>query len=139
MILDDASLDRFFESGHRAAEALQLLANHVGATPVADYRWEIATAERIVRHFRRVTPLGMIGVQEDGSPTAGDAWSLRIQIVSWRGTPEVAIVRKESAGDVEKAFWEMHVGDGNPRPIKEADLPAAFAFVQAALAAIAQR
>lgn len=138
MILDDGSLDRFFESGHRAAEALQLLANLVGAKPVADYHWEVVTAERIVRHLRRVTPLGMVGVQEDGSPTAGDAWSLRIQMVSWRGTPEVAIVRKESAGDQEKAYWEMHVGDGNPRPIKEADLAAGFAFVQAALQAIAR-
>jgi hypothetical protein len=138
VILDDESLDQFFQSGHQAAEALQLLANHVGATPVADYRWEVVTGDRSVRHMRRVTPLGMIGVLENGpSPTAGEALSLRVQIVSWRGTPEVAIVRKESAAD--GSFWEMHVGDGNPRPIKEQDLAAGFAFVQAALEAIAQR
>jgi hypothetical protein len=137
VILDDESLDRYFQSGHRVAEALKLLANSVGATPVADYRWEVIAGDRAVRHMRRVTPLGMIGVAEsDPSPAAGEPLSLRVQIVSWRGTPEVAIVRKESAAD--GTFWEMHVGDGNPRPVPDAELGSAFEFVQAALQAIAQ-
>jgi hypothetical protein len=137
VILDDQVLDEFFDSGHRVAEALQLLANHVGATPLADYRWEVAAADRTVRHMRRVTQRGMIGVQEDGpNPAAGESWTLRVQIVSWNATPDVAIVRRESA--LDDGFWEMHVGDGNPRPIKEGDLAAAFSFISAALQAAAQ-
>ena len=135
MILDDQDLEGFFESGRQVADALRILAGDVGATPVADYRWETTSGDRTIRHMRRVTALGMIGVQEDGaSPTTSEPVRLRLQLVSWRGTPEVAIVRKELA--VDGTFWEMHVGDGNPRPIAEHDLPAGFAFVQAALEAI---
>ena len=138
MILDDQQLGRTFEQSNRLAASLKSLADELGATPIADYAWTVGSGAGVVRHLRRATPVGEIGVLEEGSSTAGgETWTLRVQIVSWDASPAHAIVRKQSAhGD---DFWEMHVGDGNPRPIPEANLAAGFAFVKAALEAVARR
>jgi len=138
LILDDQQLGQTFEQGRRLAANLKSLAERLGATPIADYAWTVASGNGVVRHLRRATPVGEIAVLEEGSSTAGqETWTLRVQIVSWDASPAHAIVRRESAhGD---DFWEMHVGDGNPRPIPEANLAAGFAFVKAALEAVARR
>ena len=138
MILDDRQLGQTFEQGERLAARLKSLADELGATPIADYAWTVGSGESRVRHMRRATPIGEIGVLEEGASTPGEeTWTLRVQIISWDASPAHAIVRKESAtGD---AFWEMHMGDGNPRPIPEANLAAGFAYVRAALEAVARR
>lgn len=132
MIVDDRGLERRFASGIRVAEILRTLAVDAGAVPIADFIWEVPTDGGVVRHLRRMTPVGLIALREDAPGTDG-AWSIRAQIVTLQQAVDIAMVRKESAdGD---GFWELHVGDGNPRPVREPDLPAAFALVRAALEA----
>jgi hypothetical protein len=133
MILDDRALERRFASGKRVPEILLSLANDADALPIADFVWEVPSETGVVRHMRRITPLGLISVREDAPSEAGDSWSLRAQIVTLQQAIDIAIVRKESADDT--GFWELHVGDGDPRPVREPDLPAAFALVRAALTA----
>jgi len=136
VILDDEALGWRFASGRRVAESLRALAEDMGATPLADYAWEVRDGEAVARHLRRVTPIGLIAVREDQPAPDGGAWSLRAQIVTLQQAVDIAIVRRESAGD--SGFWELHVGDGNPRPVPDPELPAAFALVRAALEATAR-
>jgi hypothetical protein len=133
MIFDDRALERRFASGRAVPEILRRLANNGDDVPVADFVWEVASDMGVVRHMRRIMPLGLISVREEAPSAAGESWSLRAQIVTLQQATDIAIVRKESADD--PGFWELHVGDGNPRPVTEPDLPAAFALVRAALAA----
>ena len=134
MILDNRALERRFASGVRVPEILRAMAVEGGATPIADYAWDVPGGEGgIVRHLRRVTPVGLISLREEAPAAGGEAWFVRAQIVTLQQCVDIAIVRKETAGG--DAFWELHVGDGNPRPVADADVPAAFQLVQAALEA----
>src|SRR5262245_587044 len=107
------------------------MAREAGAVPIADYAWEGPSDAGIVRHLRRVPPVGLISLREEAPAADGSSWAVRAQIVTLQQCVDIAIVRKESAGD--EGFWELHVGDGNPRPVREPDLPAAFQLVRAAL------
>ncbi len=134
MILDERALERRFASGRRVPEILRSLAVDAGAVPIADYAWDVpADGGGIVRHLRRVTPVGLISLREDAPAADGGAWFVRAQIVTLQQCVDIAIVRKESADG--EGFWEFHVGDGNPRPVPDAELPAAFELVRAALEA----
>jgi len=134
VILDDRALERRFASGRRVPEVLRSLAVEAGAVPTADYAWDVAgPTGGVVRHLRRVTPVGLISLREEAPAAGGEPWFVRAQIVTLQQCVDIAIVRKETAdGD---SFWELHVGDGNPRPVADADLPAAFQLVRAALEA----
>jgi hypothetical protein len=138
MILDDPAMERRFASGRRVSEVLRSLAASVGGIAIADYAWEVsAEGGGVVRHLRRVTPVGLISLREEAPGSDGGAWSLLAQIVTLEQCADIAIVRKESAdGD---GFWELHVGDGNPRPVPDADQRAAFELVRAALEATRPR
>jgi hypothetical protein len=137
VILDDSALERRFASGRRVAEILRTMAATAGAVPIADYAWDVTSDTGIVRHLRRVTPIGLISLREEAPGGGGEAWFVRAQIVTLQQAVDIAMVRKEAAsGD---GFWELHVGDGNPRPVAEPDLPAAFALVRAALEATIRR
>lgn len=133
MIFDDRELENRFASGRRVAAILRTLEEDAGAVPIADYIWEVAATAGIARHMRRMTLVGLISVREDAPSDDGGTSSLRAQIVTLRRAEDIAIVRREPAD--EEAFWELHVGDGDPRPVREADIPAAFALVRAALEA----
>jgi hypothetical protein len=50
-------------------------------------------------------------------------------------TPAIALVWHETASD---GFWEMHLSDGHPQRIRNENVSAAIAFVNAALAAVKQ-
>jgi hypothetical protein len=131
MIYDREALDGRFLNAGRVADVLDELAEGVGALPIADYAWSVDTIAGAVRHLRRVTPVGLISLRESGT---AEAPSLRAQIVTLQQCADIAIVRFDSAED---AFWELHVGDGNPRPVPEDQLEAAFDLVRAALEATA--
>lgn len=133
MIYDDRALERRFASGTRVSEILRTLAVEARATPIADFAWEVPSDIGVVRHLRRVTPVGLISLREEAPSPQGAAWAVRAQIVTLQQAVDIAIVRKEDADG--EAYWEFHAGDGNPRPVAEPDLPAAFAIVQAALEA----
>jgi hypothetical protein len=133
VIYDDRALERRFAAGARVAEILGTLTRKAGAVPIADYAWEVPSDAGVVRHLRRVTPVGLIALREEAPASGGEAWAVRAEIVTLQQCVDIAIVRKESAGN--EGFWELHVGDGNPRPVREPDLPAAFQLVRAALEA----
>jgi hypothetical protein len=139
VILDDRALERRFASGRRVPEILRALAVDMGAVPIADYAWEIHGADgaAVSRHLRRVTTVGLISLREEAPAADGGPWFVRAQIVTLQQCVDIAIVRKEAAEG--EAFWELHVGDGNPRPVPDADLPAAFALVRSALEATIRR
>jgi hypothetical protein len=141
VILGEAAIERRFAAGRRVSEILRSLAVEAGAEPIADYAWEVhpdgtaagARTSGVARHLRRVTSVGLISLREESPGEGGATWFVRAQMVTLQQCADIAIVRKErSAGD---GFWELHVGDGNPRPVPEPDLPAAFALVRAALEA----
>jgi len=131
VILKNQQVRRQFESGDAVVRALRALAD-VGGTPVADYRWDVAGERGPVRQLRRATPVGLIGVTEEASAD-GSAWSLRVQIVSWKATADMAIVRYDTPDD---GFWEMHMGDGHPQRIQEDNVEPAMAFIAAMFAAV---
>lgn len=130
MILKNQQVRRQFESGDAVVRALRALAD-VGGTPVADYTWDVAGERGPVRQLRRATPVGLIGVTEEASADGG--WSLRVQIVSWKATADMAIVRYDTPDD---GFWEMHMGDGHPQRIQEDNVEPAMAFIAAMFAAV---
>ena len=134
MILEEQQVRARFESGDSVVRALRALVD-VGGTPVADYTWEVRGDRGLVRQLRRVTPIGLIGVTEEASADGG-GWSLRIQIVSWKASADMAIVRYDTPDD---GFWEMHMGDGHPQRIKEDNVAAAMDFIAAMFAAVARR
>ncbi len=131
MIYDRAALDSRFIDGARTAAVLDDLAERLGALPIADYAWAVTADGATVRHLRRVTPIGLISLREDGT---AEAPAMRTQIVTLQQATAIAIVQYESR---EGSFWEMHVGDGNPRPVPASELDAAFDLVRAALEATA--
>jgi hypothetical protein len=133
LILDEQELRRRFESDHSVVRTLRALADDIGATPIADYTWTPTRDGRTVRELRRATPVGLIGLTEEGS---SPDWSLRVQVVSWKATADIAIVWYESPND---GYWEMHLGDGSPQRVSDDNVDAALAFVKAALAAVATR
>jgi len=138
VILDDRGIQSRFASGQRVSEMLRAFSADAGAVPVADFFWEVpAGGTAIVRHLRRMTSVGVISIVEEAPASTGPAWSLRGQLVTLAQAADIAMVRKEDADDA--GFWELHVGDGDPRPVREVDLPAAFALVKAALEATARR
>ena len=132
MILGEQQLRDRFERGESVIRALAALADGVGAMPIADYTWDVAADSGPVRHMRRVTPVGLVGVTEE-PPSAGHGWSLRVQVVSWKASGDIAIVWHQTPDD---GYWEMHLGDGHPQRIKADNVPAATDFVSAALAAV---
>ena len=87
----------------------------------------------MVRQLRRATPVGLVGLTEEPS-SSGKGWSLRVQVVSWKATADIAIVWHETPAD---GYWEMHLGDGHPQRIMDGNVAAAMAFVAVALAAVA--
>src|SRR4051812_23855863 len=105
MILDDRALERRFSSGHRVPEVLHSLANDAEALPIADFVWEVPSNAGVVRHMRRITPIGLISIREDAPSEGGEPWTLRAQIVTLQQAVDIAIVRKESAED--PGFWEL--------------------------------
>ncbi len=133
VILSEQQLRERFESGESAVRALRALADNVGATPVTDYTWELAGERGRVRQLRRATPVGLVGLTEEAAVNGG-GWSLRVQVVSWKATADIAIVWHETPAD---GYWEMHLGDGHPQRIRPENVASGMAFVAAALAAVA--
>jgi hypothetical protein len=133
LILDEQQLRERFESGESVVRALRALADDVGATPITDYTWDVAGERGRVRQLRRATPVGLVGLTEEAAVNGG-AWSLRVQVVSWKATADIAIVWHETPAD---GYWEMHLGDGHPQRIKDGNVASALEFVAAALAAVA--
>ena len=133
MILDEQELRNRFESGESAVRALRTLADNVGATPITDYTWDVPGDRGRVRQLRRATPVGLVGLTEEAAVN-GEGWSLRVQVVSWKATADIAIVWHETPAD---GYWEMHLGDGHPQRVTGGNEASALEFVAAALAAVA--
>ena len=133
MILSEQQLRERFESGESAVRALRALADNVGATPITDYTWELSGERGRIRQLRRATLIGLVGLTEEAAVNGG-GWSLRVQVVSWKATADIAIVWHETPAD---GYWEMHLGDGHPQRIRPENVASGMAFVAAALAAVA--
>jgi hypothetical protein len=134
VIVSEQDLRTRFESGAEVVRALAALSRDIGATALADYSWDVAGDRGPVRQLRRATPMGLIGVTEEPG-SVGGTWSLRIQLVSWKATADIAVVRYDTPAD---GYWEMHLGDGSPRRIQEENVGPAMAFLAVALAAVAK-